>query len=100
MTTLRNEHTLPFVELTADHLARVSGGEKKPPTTLTGAITNFSSKTGTAKYRAYEQIDAAPEDRARGIQIQPPRLPGTLFLLPGQIEELQRIQGKPPVTRT
>lgn len=38
-------------------------------TTLTAAITNVLSKKGGAKATAYDQIDAAPEEKARGITI-------------------------------
>ena len=38
-------------------------------TTLTAAITKVASLTGGAEFRAYDQIDGAPEERARGITI-------------------------------
>ena len=38
-------------------------------TSLTAAITKVLSKTGGAEFRAYDQIDAAPEEKARGITI-------------------------------
>ena len=38
-------------------------------TTLTAAITKVLARTGGAKYVAYDQIDKAPEERARGISI-------------------------------
>ncbi len=38
-------------------------------TTLTAAITTFLSKTGGAKAKKYDEIDAAPEEKARGITI-------------------------------
>ncbi|AZL15862.1 elongation factor Tu [Rickettsiales endosymbiont of Stachyamoeba lipophora] len=38
-------------------------------TTLTAAITKVLSKAGGATYRGYDQIDAAPEEKARGITI-------------------------------
>jgi elongation factor Tu len=38
-------------------------------TTLTAAITTVLAKTGKAKARAYDQIDKAPEEKARGITI-------------------------------
>lgn len=38
-------------------------------TTLTAAITTVLSKTGGAKARGYDQIDNAPEEKARGITI-------------------------------
>ncbi len=38
-------------------------------TTLTAAITSVLAKKGLAQARAYDQIDNAPEERARGITI-------------------------------
>jgi elongation factor Tu len=38
-------------------------------TTLTAAITLALSKLGKAKYKKYDEIDAAPEEKARGITI-------------------------------
>ena len=38
-------------------------------TTLTAAITTVLAKNGLAKQMAYDQIDAAPEEKARGITI-------------------------------
>jgi len=38
-------------------------------TTLTAAITKVLSETGGAKAMAYDQIDKAPEEKARGITI-------------------------------
>jgi elongation factor Tu len=38
-------------------------------TTLTAAITTYSAKAGNAKARKYDEIDAAPEEKARGITI-------------------------------
>jgi elongation factor Tu len=38
-------------------------------TTLTAAITRVLSKKGMAEYKAYDQIDNAPEERERGITI-------------------------------
>ena len=38
-------------------------------TTLTAAITKVLSKSGGASFLAYDQIDKAPEERARGITI-------------------------------
>jgi len=39
-------------------------------TTLTAAITLVLEKKGLAKYTPYDQIDKAPEERARGLTIQ------------------------------
>jgi elongation factor Tu len=38
-------------------------------TTLTAAITKVLARTGKAKYVPFDQIDKAPEERARGITI-------------------------------
>jgi len=38
-------------------------------TSLTAAITKVLAFTGQATYKAYDQIDAAPEEKARGITI-------------------------------
>src|SRR6266568_1315425 len=38
-------------------------------TTLTAAITKVLSEKGMAEYRAYDQIDSAPEEKARVITI-------------------------------
>ena len=38
-------------------------------TSLTAAITKVLAEAGGAEFKAYDQIDAAPEERARGITI-------------------------------
>ena len=38
-------------------------------TTLTAAITKVLAGTGGATFTAYDQIDKAPEEKARGITI-------------------------------
>ncbi|MDE1902005.1 MAG: elongation factor Tu [Alphaproteobacteria bacterium] len=38
-------------------------------TSLTAAITKVLAKAGGAEFKAYDQIDAAPEEKARGITI-------------------------------
>ena len=38
-------------------------------TTLTAAITKYCALLGGAEFRAYDQIDNAPEEKARGITI-------------------------------
>ena len=38
-------------------------------TTLTAAITKILAESGGADYTAYDQIDKAPEEKARGITI-------------------------------
>src|ERR1700756_925619 len=43
-------------------------------TTLTAAITMILAKTGGATAKKYEDIDAAPEEKARGITINPARV--------------------------
>ena len=40
-------------------------------TSLTAAITKILAETGGATFTAYDQIDKAPEERARGITINP-----------------------------
>lgn len=38
-------------------------------TTLTAAITKYSSESGRATFKSYDNIDKAPEEKARGITI-------------------------------
>ena len=38
-------------------------------TSLTAAITKVLAESGQAKFKAYDEIDAAPEEKARGITI-------------------------------
>lgn len=38
-------------------------------TTLTAAITKIQAQKGLAEYLSYDQIDRAPEEKARGITI-------------------------------
>ncbi|MDP2933939.1 MAG: GTP-binding protein, partial [bacterium] len=38
-------------------------------TTLTSAITKYLAAKGLAKAKAFDEIDAAPEEKARGITI-------------------------------
>src|SRR3989338_11344445 len=38
-------------------------------TTLTAAITHYLSKKGLAQAKKYDEIDNAPEERARGVTI-------------------------------
>ncbi len=38
-------------------------------TTLTAAITKVLASVGGAEFKAYDQIDSAPEEKARGITI-------------------------------
>ena len=59
----RFERTKPHVNVGT--IGHVDHGK----TTLTAAITLVLSKQGGTAYRAYDQIDKAPEERARGITI-------------------------------
>jgi len=43
-------------------------------TSLTAAITKVLAKTGGATFTAYDQIDKAPEEKARGITISTPHV--------------------------
>src|SRR5258708_12058659 len=43
-------------------------------TTLTAAITTILSKKGFAEAKAYADIDAAPEEKERGITINAPHV--------------------------
>ena len=38
-------------------------------TTVTAAITEYCAFMGGASFKAYDQIDGAPEEKARGITI-------------------------------
>jgi len=57
------ERTKPHVNIGT--IGHVDHGK----TTLTAAITATLSLDGTAKFKAYDDIDGAPEERARGITI-------------------------------
>ncbi|ASA97296.1 MULTISPECIES: elongation factor Tu [Anoxybacillus] len=57
------ERTKPHVNIGT--IGHVDHGK----TTLTAAITTVLAKQGKAQARAYDQIDAAPEERERGITI-------------------------------
>jgi elongation factor Tu len=57
------ERTKPHVNIGT--IGHVDHGK----TTLTAAITKVLSKSGGATFLAYDQIDKAPEERARGITI-------------------------------
>ena len=52
-------HTLTYISGHVDH----------GKTTLTAAITKVLSTQGGAKFTDYNQIDKAPEEKARGITI-------------------------------
>ncbi len=63
MSKAKFERTKPHVNIgTVGH---VDHGK----TTLTAAITKVLSEAGGAEFRAYDQIDGAPEEKARGITI-------------------------------
>jgi len=57
------ERTKPHVNIGT--IGHVDHGK----TTLTAAITKVLSQSGGAKFMAYDQIDKAPEEKARGITI-------------------------------
>ena len=59
------ERTKPHVNIGT--IGHVDHGK----TTLTAAITKVLSLKGEAEFKAYDQIDGAPEERARGITINP-----------------------------
>jgi elongation factor Tu len=59
----RFERTKPHVNVGT--IGHVDHGK----TSLTSAMTLVLSKTGMANYKKFEEIDAAPEERARGITI-------------------------------
>jgi elongation factor Tu len=59
----RYERTKPHVNVGT--IGHVDHGK----TSLTSAITNVLSKAGLAQAKKFEEIDAAPEERARGITI-------------------------------
>jgi elongation factor Tu len=63
MSKAKFERTKPHVNVGT--IGHVDHGK----TTLTSAITTVLAKTGKAQARSYAQIDAAPEERERGITI-------------------------------
>jgi len=63
MAKVKFERTKPHVNIGT--IGHVDHGK----TTLTAAITKVLAAQGTAVYRAYDQIDSAPEEKARGITI-------------------------------
>lgn len=58
-----NSRTKPHVNIGT--IGHVDHGK----TTLTAAITKVLAEAGNAKFTAYDQIDKAPEEKARGITI-------------------------------
>jgi elongation factor Tu len=63
MAKARFERTKPHVNIGT--IGHVDHGK----TTLTAAITKYLAFMGKAKYEAYDMIDKAPEEKARGITI-------------------------------
>jgi len=63
MAKQRYERTKPHVNVGT--IGHVDHGK----TTLTSAITTILSQAGLAQAKKFEEIDAAPEERARGITI-------------------------------
>ena len=63
MAKQKFERTKPHVNIGT--IGHVDHGK----TTLTAAITKYLSLTGGAQFEAYDMIDKAPEEKARGITI-------------------------------
>ena len=63
MAKQKFERTKPHVNIGT--IGHVDHGK----TTLTAAITKYLAFSGKAKYEAYDSIDKAPEEKARGITI-------------------------------
>jgi len=63
MAKQKFERTKPHVNIGT--IGHVDHGK----TTLTAAITKRLAEQGMAKFMAYDQIDGAPEEKARGITI-------------------------------
>lgn len=63
MAKAKFERTKPHVNIGT--IGHVDHGK----TTTTAAITKYLSLKGQAKFEAYDQIDGAPEEKARGITI-------------------------------
>ena len=63
MAKAKFERTKPHVNVGT--IGHVDHGK----TSLTAAITKILAETGGATYTAYDQIDKAPEEKARGITI-------------------------------
>ena len=57
------ERTKPHVNIGT--IGHVDHGK----TSLTAAITKVLAEKGRAEFKAYDQIDSAPEEKARGITI-------------------------------
>jgi elongation factor Tu len=63
MSKAKFERTKPHVNIGT--IGHVDHGK----TTLTAAITHYLSKKGLAKAKKYDEIDNAPEEKARGVTI-------------------------------
>jgi len=63
MAKAKFERTKPHVNIGT--IGHVDHGK----TTLTAAITHYLAKRGLAKARKYDEIDNAPEEKARGVTI-------------------------------
>ena len=63
MSKSKFERTKPHVNVGT--IGHVDHGK----TTLTSALTKVMGEKFGGEYRAYDQIDAAPEEKARGITI-------------------------------
>ena len=63
MAKAKFERTKPHVNIGT--IGHVDHGK----TTTTAAITKYLGLLGKAQYTAYDQIDGAPEEKARGITI-------------------------------
>ena len=63
MAKAKFERTKPHVNIGT--IGHVDHGK----TTTTAAITKWLGLLGKAQYTAYDQIDGAPEEKARGITI-------------------------------
>ncbi|MBF0157951.1 MAG: elongation factor Tu [Magnetococcales bacterium] len=63
MSKAKFERTKPHVNIGT--IGHVDHGK----TTLTAAITKVLAERGLAEFKAYDQIDSAPEERERGITI-------------------------------
>ena len=63
MSKAKFERTKPHVNIGT--IGHVDHGK----TTLTAAITHYLSKSGLAQAKRYDEIDNAPEERARGVTI-------------------------------
>ena len=63
MAKQKFERTKPHVNIGT--IGHVDHGK----TTLTAAITKYLAFSGKAKFEAYDSIDKAPEEKARGITI-------------------------------